>query len=102
LRKINMSVDEIKKMLKSKVLVIGADRVLKAVKNKSLVKVFLASNAPEALVKDIEYYASLTKVEVEKLPIPNDELGIACKKPFSIVAIGMKHMAEKEKGKFDK
>ena len=97
-----MSVDEIKKLLKSKVLIIGADRVLKALKNKEIVKIFLASNAPAALVKDVEYYSSLSKVEIEKLDIPNDELGIACKKPFSISAIGMKQLGEKEKGKFEK
>jgi ribosomal protein L30E len=97
-----MSVDEIKKLLKSKVLVIGADRVLKALKKNELVKIFLASNAPAALVKDVEYYSSLSTVEIEKLDIPNDELGVACKKPFSIAAIGMKQMADKEKGKFEK
>jgi len=97
-----MSVDEIKKLLKSSALIIGADRVLKALKNKELVKIFLASNASATLIKDVEYYSSLSKVEIEKLGIPNDELGIACKKPFSISAIGMKHLAEKEKGKFDK
>lgn len=92
-----MSVDEIKKLLKSKVLIIGADRVLKALKKKELAKIFLASNASEALVKDVEYYASLSKVEVEKLDLPNDELGVVCKKPFSISAIGMKHVVEKSK-----
>jgi ribosomal protein L30E len=95
-----MSVDEIKKNLKTKILVIGADRVLKALKNKELIKVFLASNAPESFVKDVEYYANLTKVEVEKLSMPNDELGVVCKKPFSIASIGMKQVSEK--GKFDK
>jgi ribosomal protein L30E len=95
-----MSVDEIKKMLKSKVLIIGADRVLKALKNKELAKVFIASNAPESFVKDVDYYATISKVEVEKLSIPNDELGVVCKKPFSIASIGMKKVIEK--GKFEK
>lgn len=97
-----MSVDEIKKLLKSKALIIGADRVLKALKKKDLAKIFLASNASAELVKDIAYYSSLSKVDVEKLDIPNDELGIVCKKPFSISAIGMKNVADKEKGKFEK
>ena len=79
-----MSVDEIKKMLKSDSLVIGSDRVLKALRKNELVKVFLASNAPEALLQDVEHYSSIGKVEVEKLEVPNDELGIICKKPFLI------------------
>jgi ribosomal protein L30E len=97
-----MSVDEIKKLLKSKTLIIGSDRVLKALKNKELVKIFLASNASASLVGDIDYYASISKVEVEKLDVPNDELGVICKKPFSIAAIGMKSAADKEKGRFEK
>jgi ribosomal protein L30E len=95
-----MSLDDIKKNLKSKVLIIGADRVLKSLRKNRLVKIFLASNAPAALVNDVEYYTSLNKIEVEKLNIPNDELGVVCKKPFSIVAIGMKKVVEK--GKFEK
>ena len=92
-----MSIAEIKKLLKTPNLVIGADRTLKALRNNELVKVFLASNAPENLVKDIEYYASIVKVGVEKLDIPNDELGTICKKPFSITCIGMKKVVEKKK-----
>ena len=95
-----MSVDEIKKNLKSKVLIIGADKALKALKAKELAKIFLASNDPESLVKDVEYYASIVGAEVEKLSMPNDELGVACKKPFSIAAIGMKKAVEKPR--FDK
>jgi len=97
-----MSIDEIKKQLKSKVLIIGADRVLKALKKNELVKIFLASNASAELVNDIDYYSSLSRVEVEKLDIPNDELGVVCKKPFSIAVIGMKSVPDKEKGKFEK
>lgn len=92
-----MSIAEIKKHLKTKNLVIGTEKTLKALKNNELVKVFLASNAPEQLVKDIEYYASISKIGVEKLGIPNDELGTVCKKPFSIVCIGMKKVIEKKK-----
>jgi ribosomal protein L30E len=95
-----MSVDEIKKVLKSKAIIIGANRALKALKSGELAKIFLASNASEELVKDVEYYASINKTEVEKLGIPNDELGIICKKPFLIACIGLKKVAEK--GKYDK
>ncbi len=92
-----MSIDEIKKLLKTENLVIGADRTLKALKNNELVKVFLAGNAPEDLASDIEHYASVAKIEVEKLDIPNDELGVVCKKPFSITCIGMKKVVEKKR-----
>ncbi|MBW2991300.1 ribosomal L7Ae/L30e/S12e/Gadd45 family protein [Candidatus Woesearchaeota archaeon] len=92
-----MSIAEIKKHLKTPNLVIGTDNTLKALRNNELVKVFLASNASESLAKDIEYYASVLKIAVEKLDIPNDELGTVCKKPFSIACIGMKKVVEKKK-----
>ena len=36
----------------------------------------------------MEYYAKLSNVEVVNLDIPNDELGLACKKQFSISILG--------------
>lgn len=92
-----MSVDEIKKMLKSGNLIIGAERTVKALRNDELTKIFLASNAKESLVKDIEHYAAIAKVEVEKLTIPNDDLGVICKKPFLISCIGLKKAVETKK-----
>jgi large subunit ribosomal protein L30e len=92
-----MSVDEIKKMLKSGNLIIGAERTVKALRKDELIKIFLASNAKESLVKDVEHYVTIAKVEVEKLAIPNDELGVICKKPFLISCIGLKKAVEKKK-----
>lgn len=92
-----MGVDEIKKLLKTENLVFGAEKTIKALRNNELIKVFLASNAPEEMIKDIEYYSSIANVEFEKLDVPNDELGVVCKKPFSIVCIGMKKVIQKKK-----
>ncbi|MBU1199748.1 MAG: ribosomal L7Ae/L30e/S12e/Gadd45 family protein [Nanoarchaeota archaeon] len=96
-RVIEMSVDEIKKLIKTENLVIGADRVLKALRNNEVVKVFLSSNAAEGLAEDVNYYASVAKIDVEQLDIPNDELGVVCKKPFSISCLGLKKIVEKKK-----
>lgn len=92
-----MSIAEIKKLLKTENLVIGADKTIKALKNNEVVKVFLASNVSDELAGNIEHYASISKIDVEKLNIPNDEVGVICKKPFSIVCIGMKKVIEKKK-----
>ena len=92
-----MSIDEIKKLLKLDVLVIGSEETLKAIKNNELEKVFLASNAPENLKGDINQYASIANIQVEMLSIPNDELGTICKKPFSITCIGQKKVGQKKK-----
>ena len=80
---------EIKKLLESDKLIIGKDRVLKYLKKGGLEKVFLASNVDESSLSDIEYYAGLGDVSVERLSLANDELGTFCKKPFSISVMGL-------------
>jgi ribosomal protein L30E len=79
--------------LKNENLVLGSDRVLKLLREGQLERVFLASNAPAAPAADIKRFASLRGVTLEVLGVPNDELGVMCKKPFSIAAIGMKKAA---------
>ncbi len=93
----NMSIDEIKKSLKSENMVLGADKVLKALRKKELEKIFLAANAPAALVSDVKQYSELTGTQLELLAVQNDELGVICKKPFSISTIGLKKATEKKK-----
>ena len=84
-----MSTDEIKKLLKSDKLVIGTDRVLKGLRKGELEKVFLALNCNEETKGDIKHFAELSDAKVEELEIPNEELGILCKKVFSVSVIGI-------------
>jgi large subunit ribosomal protein L30e len=92
-----MIVDDIKKLIKSESMIIGSDRVIKALRKKDLEKIFLASNAPPSITDDIKHYAGLTGTPVEQLEVPNDELGVVCKKPFSISVLGLKKAVEKKK-----
>jgi len=92
-----MSKEEIKKALGTKDLVLGEKNTLKALRRGSLVKVFLADNAPTTLMRDAEHYAEITGVELEKLDISNNDLGVLCKKPFPIVCVGMKQAKKKKK-----
>ena len=85
-----MDANEIKKVLKSENLVLGSDRVLKLLRENQMSQVLLASNAPAGVAEDVQRYAGLNGVAVEVLPVPNDELGVLCKKPFHIAAIGLK------------
>jgi len=82
-----MSVTELKKALKGEVI-FGTNIVIKKLKLGKLKKVFLAKNCKEDIREDILYYARLAKVEVIQLKIPNDEVGLICRKPFSISVIG--------------
>ncbi|MFH1642309.1 MAG: ribosomal L7Ae/L30e/S12e/Gadd45 family protein [Nanoarchaeota archaeon] len=80
---------ELKKLLKSKEIIIGTERTLKSVKLAKLSHIFLSANCPEDVIEDITHYAKLTSVKVIKLNVPNDELGVVCKKPYSISVLGI-------------
>ena len=80
---------EIKKLLKAGNVLLGTERTLKSLRLGRIEKVLLSSNVNEKAEKDINYYAGLSNTEVQKLDIPNDELGVVCKKPFSISVISL-------------
>jgi large subunit ribosomal protein L30e len=84
-----MPVEEIKKNLRSKRLVLGTERTIKQLKLGHVSKVFLSSNCQESVRKDVNYYGSLGGCAVESLDVPNEELGVICKKPFSISVAGI-------------
>ncbi|MEK6916449.1 MAG: ribosomal L7Ae/L30e/S12e/Gadd45 family protein [Nanoarchaeota archaeon] len=86
---VKSGLDEIKKNLKTKKLVIGTDSAIKNLKLKRLSTIFVSSNAPKEIMGDVEHYAKLSGTEVVKLDVPNDELGVQCKKPYSISIIGL-------------
>ncbi len=78
---------EIKKLIGTKKLIIGAQRTLKRVREGKMDKIFLSSNSPYK--KDFEYYNKIGKVKVIQLEYANDELGDICKKPYAISVLGI-------------
>lgn len=81
---VDKDVAEIRKLLKSKSLIIGSERTLKNLKLGKVSKVYVSSNCSEKTEGAIEHYSKLSNTNVVKLKYPNDELGTVCKKPFSI------------------
>lgn len=81
--------EEIRKELESGKLVIGTEVSLKELKKSNLAKVYVSSNCPEDILGDLEHYAPLANTELIKLIIPNDELGVVCKKPFAVSILGL-------------
>ena len=81
--------EEIKKNLKTDKMVIGAEETVKALKVGKLKKVWLSSNCKESVRKDITHYCGLSGTEMELLDLPNDELGVACRKTFSISVLSL-------------
>jgi large subunit ribosomal protein L30e len=87
---INKDVEEIKKFLETDKLILGTERVVKELKKGTLLKVFLSSNCPKEVMEDIAHYSSIAaSVEVINLLVPNDELGVVCKKPFAVSVLGL-------------
>jgi len=79
---------ELKEVLKEEGLVLGRDRTLKKMRIGDIKNVFISSNCPKKTEETIRYYAKITKAKVTKLKIDNKELGIKCKKPFSVCVFG--------------
>lgn len=84
-----MHEDEIRKLLTSKKLLLGKDEVLKNIRKNLISKVFVASNCPDMLLNDLQRYSKISGFELLETKLPNDELGAVCKKPFSIVVLGL-------------
>lgn len=81
---------EIRKNLDAKTLVIGYDAVIKGIRKGTIKKVFYATNLPEDKLEEINKYASFTKIPVESAKVSNEELGVICKKSFLISIVGIK------------
>ncbi len=81
--------NEIKKLLKDKRLVIGTADTIKKLKENKISKVWISSNTPSGVRDDINRYASLNGVETIGLNVPNDELGVLCKKQFSVSVVSL-------------
>ena len=78
------TIDNIKTLLKGKKAVIGTEKTIKLLRAGKLKKIYLTANCPDEVKGDISHLAKLGKTDIEQLSIPNDELGVICKKPFAI------------------
>ena len=81
--------DELKKALKDKGLVLGTEKTLKNIKSGKSKKVFVSSNCPDGIKEDITHFCKLANVEVFELDETNEEIGFICKKPFSINVVSV-------------
>jgi large subunit ribosomal protein L30e len=82
-------IDDIKKLLKSKNLILGTERTLKNLRIGKLSKVYCSSNCPGQLKADLKYYGELSNTPIIELEQTNEEIGILCKKPFFISVLSV-------------
>ena len=80
---------EIRKLLAEKRLAIGTELALKLVRQGKLAKVYISSNCPPKIKEDLNRYCAIDGIECQELPVPNEELGVWCKKPFAISVLGV-------------
>lgn len=80
---------ELRKNVSGGKLVIGTAEVMKLLKQDKLARVFVAANSLQSVKDSLNQYGQKDGCEVVQLEIPNDELGVMCKKPFSIAVVGV-------------
>jgi ribosomal protein L30E len=66
--------------LKEKNIIFGTEKTLKNLKNGKCKKVFLSSNCPDRIRKEIKDF----DVEVIELKEPNTEIALVCKRPHPV------------------
>jgi len=86
---VDKNIKEIKKFIKTGELVIGTDMTLKNLRRGHIAKVFTASNCNESVKKDLIYYSRLNNAEFVEMQYANEDIGVICKKPFSISVISI-------------
>ena len=80
---------EVRKLMKGNKMIVGSERTLKNLKLGKIGRVYISSNCAEKTKGAIEHYSRLGKASVISLRYPNDELGILCKKQFSISVLSV-------------
>jgi large subunit ribosomal protein L30e len=81
---------EIKDAMKEKKVIIGSRTVMKGVKRGHINSVIYASNCPQAMMKDLEYYSKNNFVAIKEFGGNSLQLGEVCGKPFNVLVIGIK------------
>jgi large subunit ribosomal protein L30e len=79
-----MSLENLRNALKEKKLKLGTSETLKFIRKSKAKEVFVSSNCPDNLIKDLEKYCEISKCKLYKLKENSKDLGAICKKPFSI------------------
>lgn len=75
---------ELKKALKDKEMTYGAKATLKRLRTGKVDTVFLASNCPKDVKKEVKNLAGLSDTKVIELNMSNEEVGVLCKKQFFV------------------
>jgi large subunit ribosomal protein L30e len=68
----------------------GASNALKNVKTKKAKLILLASNCPQNIKENLEYYCTLSEIPVSIFRGESTDLGALCGKPFNVSVLTIK------------
>jgi ribosomal protein L30E len=88
-KEVDQNVIELKLAIEAQKVIVGKDRVLKALRGEGLKKVFISKNLPQETLEDLEHYCSLANVTIVPLNFDNEEFGVLAKKNFLVAMIGV-------------
>lgn len=80
---------ELKKLVIAGVVVIGSESAVKGLKRGEVSRVFVASDCADRVQDDLRHYCTLSRIPFEVLGIDGAELGVICKKQFSISVVSV-------------
>jgi ribosomal protein L30E len=84
------NIKNIKESLKNKTAVVGTERCIKMLKSGNIKEVFLTSNVPDSVRGNVMQLIGISGIPVIEVEMPNDELGMICKKPYPISVFAIK------------
>lgn len=87
--KTDSNLEELKAALVRGNVLFGSRSVLKSLKLKNPKAVFVASNCPEAVRRDISSHAKISGAAVENFGGTAKQLGIVCGKPFAVASLAV-------------
>ncbi len=88
-------INEIRKSLDAKKVIVGVEETIKNIKLGRVSKVYLSKNCPKDIQNDMKRYSEIAKIECNVLN--NSNLDVVCKKPFSISVLSILNDNEKNK-----
>lgn len=87
---------ELKVALKTGKVIFGSKEVLKSISKGKGKLVIVASNCPELIKQQIEYYAKLSNIPVYRAPYTNQELGDMCQRRHVVSSLLVLEEGESE------
>jgi len=89
-RKVDEVAVKIKKSIEAGKAILGFKEVVKDLRKNNIKEVMIASNTSSEHIEDLENLCSINDVPITKLKQANDELGVLCKKAFSVSVLAIK------------